>query len=281
MFARIEAILIARAIVVFALFPALAGCLTDGSPLDRADEATGDAMAQGPPTIEWASPEDATIYPGVAIRTAERDCPTHFFFTREESGAVFLGTTGYCARDLPLGSLAAVGAEDDIAVLIYNSFQTMAEVGEKDPDALEYNDLAVFLLEREAIVRANPTLPVGGPRALADGDAVAVGDRLRAFAPGSNVPDELAWRESVVAGNAGDWALLTYAVLPGAPGTLGGPVIDVEGNAVGVFATLGVYPNPGMNGVARLDTMMAYASEHAKMYMSLATEHIPTPSTES
>lgn len=282
MLARLEAILVVRAIVVLALFPALTGCLVgEDETLDRADLPAGDQDAAAPPPIGWASPEEATIRPGSLIRTAERDCPTNFLFAREESGTVFLGTTSYCVRDLPLGSLATVGEGDDLAVLVYSSMQTMSEIGETDPDALEYNDLAVFLLDGSSNGRANPTIPGGGPRALADGGALATGDRLRAFAPGQNVPEPLAWREGVVAGRSGEWAVLTYTVLPGAPGTLGGPVVDVEGNAVGILSTLGVFPNPGMNGVARLDTMMAYASEHAKMYMRLATADAPTPSPES
>lgn len=278
MLARLEALLTARALVAFAIFPALAGCLVEGSGLDRADVAMGDELASEAPAIVWASPDEATVRPGVAIRTSERDCPVNFLFLREDAGIVFLGTTAYCVRDLPLGTRALVGDGEDLANLIYSSFQTMAEIGESDPDALEYNDLAVFALDRESNSHANPNLPGGGPNGLADGSSFAVGDRLRAFAPGANIPAQLAWRESVVAGSAGEWAIMTYSVLPGAPGSLGGPVIDVEGNAVGVFATLGVYPNPGMNGVARLDTMMAYASEHANLYMSLAPEHVPMAS---
>lgn len=277
---RVEALLVARALVVSALFPALAGCLVDEEPLDRADMPAGDEA----PTVRavpWASREEATIYPGGVLRTEKRDCPLNFFFTKPESGAVFLGTTSYCVRDLPMGSLAAAGDGSDIAILIYSSAQTMAEIGEDDPNALEYNDLAIFHLDQASRSRANPTLPGGGPKELADSKTIGVGDRLRAFAPGENVPEPLEWREGVVGGFAGDWAFLTYAVLPGAPGTLGGPVVDTDGNGVGVLATLGVFPNPGANGVARLDTMLEYAATHARLYIELATEHVPTPSTKS
>ena len=277
---RVEAILLARALVMFALFPALAGCLVDDEPLDRADRPEP-AGAPEERVVPWASPEEATIVPGSMLRTQERDCPIHFLFTKPETAAVFLGTTAYCVRDLPLGAMAAAGDGSDIAILIYSSAQTMAEIGEKDPNALEYNDLAVFHLDRESHHRANPTLPGGGAKGLADAKSIAVGDRLRAFAPGENVPAPLAWREGVVGGSAGEWAFLTYAVLPGAPGTLGGPVIDTEGNAVGIFATLGVFPNPGANGVARLDTMLEYAATHARLSITLATEHIPMASTKS
>lgn len=278
---QVRALLLARALVVFALFPALAGCIGGAEPLDRAD-LPPPPEERAPPVVPWASPEEAEIRPGSVLRTEARDCPTHFFFLREDNGAVFVGTTSYCVRDLPIGSLATLGESQHLAVLVYSSFQTMAELGERDPDALEYNDLAVFHLDSASRSAANPQLPGGGPRALADGDAFALGDRLRAFARGGGLPSQMEWRESVVAGRAGEHALLTYTLVPGAPGTLGGPVVDPSGNAVGVLATLGVFPNPGANGVARLDTMLAYARDHAKLDMTVATwEDTPTASRES
>lgn len=264
----LESFLVVRGLVMLALFPAFAGCASSEEALDRGDFL--DAPAPDAVVVPWASVEEAEIRPGVVLRTEARDCPTSFFFSRPDNGAVFLATTSYCVRDLPIGSVATIG-ENHLALLVYSSFQTMAEKGETDANALEYNDLAVFHLDGASRRFANPALPGGGPVALADTSSIAVGDRLRAFAPGANVPREMEWREAVVAGHAGDWALMTYAVVPGAPGTLGGPVIDEAGQAVGVFATLGVYPSPGANGVARLDAMMAYAREHAKLEMELAT----------
>lgn len=277
---RVEAILVARAVVMFAIMPALAGCLVPDEPLDRADLPVAPDPRPNP-VVPWASGEEATIFPGAILHTEAGDCPISYVLTRPETGAVFLATTAYCVRDLGLGALAGAGEGGDVAVLIYSSLQTMAEIGEEDPQALEYNDLAVFHLDRSSHARANPTLPGGGPHAMADASEIALGDRLRAFAPGELVPEPLEWREGVVAGHAGEWAFLTYTVLPGAPGSLGGAVVDTSGAAVGILVTLGVFPDPGANGVARLDTMLAYAEENAKLYLSLAIEHVPTPSRES
>lgn len=262
---QVRVLLAARAILVLALFPALAGCASEqGEALDRADLAPPDAP---PASLDWAAPEDAEIRPGMRLKTEAGECPLSFVY-ETSSGALFLGTTAYCVRDLGLGSLATVGESRHIAVLAYVSFQTMHEVGERDPNALEYNDLALYYLDRAARPDTSPALAGSAPLAVADGDAYAPGARLRLFAPtAAGSP----WREAVVTGAAGEWALLAYGVTPGAPGELGGGVLDPEGRAVGVLVTLGVVPNPGANGIARLDTMLAYAAQHAQLDLALAT----------
>lgn len=262
---NVRVLFVARCVVVLALFPALAGCATQDEPLQRADlPPEPDAPARA-----WLPRDEAVVRPGSLLRTEQGDCPVNFVFQREDNGALFLGTTAYCVRDLPVGSLAVIG-EEHLAILVYSSFQTMAEVGERDPDALEYNDFAVFHLDRSSAHLVSPALPGGGPAALAEGGRYQLGDRLRLHTPTPRVP-VAEWRDSVVSGVAGRWALLTYSALPGAPGELGGGVVDPEGRAVGVAVTLGVLPNPGANGVARLDTLMTYARDHAKLDMVLVT----------
>jgi hypothetical protein len=133
--------MVVRAIVFVALFPALAGCASEtGEPLARGDIDAGPAPV-GDVTPSWAAIEEAQIRPGSIISTQARDCLSNFLFVRPDNGAVFLGTTAYCARDLPIGSPASVGDASNLAILVYSSAQTMHEVGETDPNALEYNDL--------------------------------------------------------------------------------------------------------------------------------------------
>jgi hypothetical protein len=269
---KVSAILVARTLVVVALFPALAGCATSGGePLQSGDIEAGDAPLAGI-TPDWADLELALVRPGMMISTEARDCLANFLFIRPDNGAVFIGTTAYCVRDMPIGTPAIVGEATDIAVLVYSSAQTMSELGETDADALEYNDLALFHLDTTTIRKANPTLPsIGGPRDLSDGAAHDAGTRLRAFARMQELPRETDWREGIVSGQAGDWALLTYSSIPVAPGFTGGAVVDEAGDAVGIVVTLGVVPNPGANAVARLDTMLDYAREQGRMPIELAT----------
>lgn len=274
---NVRVILVVRTLVVFAMFPALAGCAAGPEALVRGDVPQGDAPS-APVEHEWASPDEAVVRPGILIRTEKRDCVSNFVFIRPDNGAVFIGTTAYCVRDLPLGSAAIVGKETDIAILIYSSWQTMSELGEKDSGAHEYNDFAVFHLDSTPARKTSPALlGIGGPTALADGGALQLGDRVRAFARAPELPSETDWRDGLITGRAGEWALLAHNLPPGSPGTLGGGVIDAEGRAVGVMVNVGVLPNPGANGVARLDRLLSYARDHAGLPVELATAEYNAP----
>jgi hypothetical protein len=114
-------------------------------------------------------------------------------------------------------------------------------------------------------------LHYGGPVDAADFPAMGVGQQVRSYASlNDSLPDDLHARHGLVTAAAGQWAYLVYG-LPSLPGQMGAGVTTPEGKAVGVVVTLGVAPNPGANGVARLDALMAYAQAHAKLDMRLAT----------
>lgn len=261
---------------------ALAGCAAGDERLDRADVA--DVPEPAPISPGWAPRESATIRPGMPLKTEFGECPTNFVFARPDNTSIFLGTTAACVQDMHVGSLATIGGELNLAVLVYSSWITMAEVGETDPNAMEYNDFAVFRVDSSARQNVNPELPeTAGPSAPADASSYALGSRLRTYVPNGTFA---GWREGVVGGAAGDWALLAYHVLPGAPssvepGAMGGAVVDADGRAVGIMVNLGVVPNPGANGVARLDTLMAYAKENAKLDMLVVTSPYAAPAGAS
>ena len=249
----------------------LVGCLApDGAPLQK-------GLAPGAPPAEpgpgWAPVEKAQIRPGVPIHAPKRDCASNFVFARPDNTSVFLGTTAYCFRDMPVGTLVTVGGPENLGVLVYSSYEAMSEAKEQDPDAAQYNDFAVIRIDSSARDAVHPgILHYGGPTAMADADAVGVGSRVRAYENASaDLPEATAWREGVVTGKAGAWALLVHAALPATPGTMGGPVITADGRAVGVMVNLGAVPNPGANGVARLDRLMAYAESHQRLFMGLVT----------
>lgn len=241
----------------------LAGCVDGVGPqaLDTGVLAPGDGRAQA----DWPAAEDALIRPGVMIRTPNGDCPSSFMFARPDNGSLFLATTAACVYGLPVGTVATIVDDMHLALLVYNSWQTMAEIGERDDHTLDYNDFAVFYIDSASRSDAHPArLGLGGPTGMADPASLAAGDVLRSYRPG-------ATSDAVVTTTAGDWAFLVYGLPPALPGQMGGAVLTPEGEAVGVEVNLGVTTIPGANGVARLDTMMAYAAKHAKLDMVLLT----------
>src|SRR5579872_6111666 len=76
-----------------------------------------------PPSPGWADVADAKIRPGVMIHTPKGDCPSNFVFTKTDNTSVFIGTTAYCVREMHVGSVAPIGTNDTIGVLIYSSFE--------------------------------------------------------------------------------------------------------------------------------------------------------------
>src|SRR5581483_5994275 len=189
----------------------LAGCTSQaGAPLKQGRIVPGDPVA--PDNPGWAPLESAKIRPGALIHTPKADCPANFVFIRPDNTSVFVGTTAYCVRDMHVGSLASIGTNDTIAVLIYSSFETMAEVHETDADALNYNDFAVFLVDGSDRKWVSPSmLHYGGPTGLADFAQMGLGQRLRSFADlNDRLPEPLHARAGVAAPQASNWAYLVY-----------------------------------------------------------------------
>lgn len=253
-------------LLALVLVPALAGCAAPPEDAERLDRGLLDELLGS----GWKEPADALIRPGVPLRTEVGECATNFVFTRVDNGSVFLGSTAYCARDLPVGALATVGAGEHRAILVYSSYATMDEVGEADPAAREYNDFAVWYIDSAARGEVSPALlDVGGPVGLADAEQILAGDRLLAYT--APVAEAAGWRSAAVTGRVEHWALLAHGAPPALPGGMGGGVITPDGEAVGILVNLGAQPGGGANGVARLDAVMAYAAEHANLDMLLAT----------
>lgn len=250
---------------LLAASPLLVGCLGSADP-EGEPLSGGDVPAQPlPDGRAWAPLEDAVIRPGVLIHTPTRACPSNFLFARPDNTSLFLGTTAACMKDVPVGSVVTIGGFEALGFLAYSSWETMEETGETDPDAREYNDFAVVKIDESSRHLVNPTmLHYGGPVGLADGSEAALGSAVKTYTNDTS-------QQGFVSGRAGDWALLVHQLPPTPPGAMGRGALTGDGRALGVVVNLGVVPAPGSNGVARLDTLMAYASEHAKLYMGLVT----------
>lgn len=255
-------------LVALLALPALfAGCLGAGGagePLQAGDkDAVPDPGSEARPP--WAPLEKAVVRPGVPIHTPTGVCASNFLFVRPDNTSVFLGATAACMKDVPVGGLVTVGGPDVLGFLAYSSWATMEELGEKDPYAREYNDFAVVKIDEAYRDLVNPTmLHYGGPTGLAESGEAGLGTRVKTYTNDTS-------QEGLVSGTAGEWALLVHGVPPTLPGGMGHGALTPDGKALGVVVNLGVAPNPGANGVARLDRLMAYARDHAKLYMDLVT----------
>jgi hypothetical protein len=254
------------------LGPALVGCVASQEPLQKGVTKAGPHVNDHdePP---YAPVGEAAIRPGVSIHTPKRDCASNFLFAKTDNSSLFLGTTANCFRDMPVGTFVTVGGKENRGMLVYSSWESMEELKEKDADAREYNDFAVVRVDPDVRAKVNPAiLHYGGPTGMADPTAQGVGTRVKSYVNASaDLPEPSAWREGVVTGRVGAWALLVHSVLPATPGGMGGPVLTTRGEALGVIVNVGVLPNPGANGVARLDALMAYALAHANLDMHILT----------
>jgi hypothetical protein len=249
------------------VLPALVGCLGSGEPGEALQRGDRDAAPDPGSEVRpgWAPLEKAIVRPGVPIYTPTGVCASNFLFVRPDNTSVFLGTTANCVRDLPVGGLVTIGGPEVLGFLVYSSWQTMEEDGEKDAYAREYNDFAVIKIDESYRDAVNPTmLHYGGPTGLAEGAEAGLGARVKTYTNDTS-------QEGLVSGTAGEWALLVHGVPPTLPGSMGRGALTPEGKALGIVVNLGVVPDPGANGVARLDSLMAYARDHAKLYMELVT----------
>lgn len=255
---------------------ALVGLLeSDSSPSGSAEpsEAT-DEVAGGD---NWAPVDEATITPGARTITGESgQCTANFVFT--DGHDVYLGQAAHCASTagptatngcrtdtLPLGTEVAIEGADHPGTLAYSSWTTMKAVDETDVNACRFNDFALVRVHPDDRDKINPSVPAfGGPDGLNTAgtrlsDAVyAYGDSQ--FRLGI---EPLSPKQGFSNGtSAGGWNHNVYLVTPGVPGDSGGPVLDKDGNALGVLSTVMAAPSPGSNDVTDLSRALAYANHH-------------------
>src|SRR3954462_10302972 len=115
------------------------------------------AIAFGAPT--WAPASSATVHPGVQTFTDGGQCTANFVFY-DASGAEYIGQAAHCSGtdgntatdgctsgSLPTGTPVEVDGASKPGTMVYNSWVTMQQLGEKDPDTCAYNDLALVKLD--------------------------------------------------------------------------------------------------------------------------------------
>ncbi len=226
------------------------------------------------PTFAEAS--SASIRPGAMTFTDGAQCTSNFVFY--DASTVYLGQAAHCSgtggADETNGCLAkslAVGTPVDVAGasrpgrLAYNSWVTMQAIGEKDPDACQYNDFALVALDPADAGKVSPSVPTFGVPTGLNTTGTAAGDAVRSYGNsqlrGGIAP--LSPKFGFALGqDSGGWNHPVLTVTPGVPGDSGSGFLDARGRAFGVLSTLSVLPLPGTNGVSDLSRALNYMRAH-------------------
>ena len=244
--------------------------------------AIGAQTASAAPTT-WAPAESATVHPGVQTYTQGAQCTANFIFT--DATDVYIGQAAHCSGtggstetngcdsgSLPVGTQVEVDGATQPGVMVYNSWLTMQQVGETDPDACAYNDFALIRLDPADHGLVNPSIPFwGGPTGL--GDATATFEQVYSYGNSSLRLgiEQLSPKTGTSLGtDGGGWNHPVYTVTPGIPGDSGSAFLDSEGRAIGVLSTLQLAPLVGSNGVSDIGLALAYMEANTAFDVDLA-----------
>ncbi|HUR75563.1 MAG TPA: serine protease [Sporichthya sp.] len=232
------------------------------------------ASAAGPPA--WAPIDSAAIHPGTPTVSGDAGCTANFVYI-DKTGAVYIGQAAHCTStseelvsangcttgSLPLGTSVSLGPSGVTGTLAYSSWLTMQKVGEKDETTCLSNDLALVKIPPSAVSMVNPSVPVfGGPVGVSSGEA-EIGERVYGYGSsdlrgGIETPQQ----GLVIETEPGSWSHLVYLLPPGVPGDSGGGLLDGQGRAFGILASLNTLP-PASNGVCDFAKALAYAQAHS------------------
>jgi hypothetical protein len=255
----------------------------------------------------WAPEGSATIHPGVMTFTnapsflaGAGQCTSNFVFT-DASGGVYLGQAAHCSstgsssstngcstKSLALGTpiysgdLVNGGVQNGtkIGTLAYNSWISMQNAHETDPNTCAFNDLALIKIDTGQVGNVNPTVPFwGGPAGVAP-KVSAAGDRV--FTYGNSIlrggVSALSPKTGASLGDfegSGGWSQDVYTVTPGIPGDSGSGFMDAGGNALGVLSTVQLAPVAASNGVGTLAKELAYANNVTALGIKVAPGTTP------
>ncbi len=237
----------------------------------------------------WAPAATAKIHPGTMMYTDGAQCTANFVYT-DGAGNTFVGYAAHCAgtgaatdtdgcstQSLPLGtkvtfneggSLVDEGTQVGTGTLAYSSWLTMQKIGEKDPNACAYNDLALVKVDSVDVGKVNPSVPFwGGPTGI-DTDGTAATDRVYTYG-NSSLRAGIEQLKPHTGASLGDdaadggWSHPVYTVTPGIPGDSGSGFLSADGSALGVLSTVALAPLAGSNGVGDLGKELAYAQANS------------------
>jgi hypothetical protein len=222
------------------------------------------APAMAAPT--WAPASSAPVHPGVMTYTDGAQCTANFVFY--DATDIYIGQAAHCSgtgaatetngcdsASLPIGTPVEVGGASKPGTLVYNSWISMQQKGETDPDTCQYNDFALVKLDPADHAKVNPSVPFwGGPTGL-DTDGTTTGEKVLSYGNSSLRAgvSQLSPKEGASLGSdANGWNHQLYTVTPGIPGDSGSAFLDGAGKALGVLSTVAIAPLAASNGVGDL-----------------------------
>jgi hypothetical protein len=225
--------------------------------------------------VPAAASAQATIHPGVQTFTQGAQCTANFIF--QGGGSTYIGQAAHCSgtgaatetngcdsASLPIGTPVEITGASQPGTLAYNSWITMQQAGETNPDACAYNDIALVRIAAADVGKVSASVPgFGGPTGV--GGASSTGATVYSYGNSSLRAGitQLSPKQGVVVQTTGNgWSRTVYTVTPGIPGDSGSGFLDAQGKAIGVLSTVAIAPLPASNGVGDLGRELSYAASH-------------------
>ena len=238
----------------------------------------------------WAPADSAPIHPGVQTYTdGSGQCTSNFIFT--EGSDTFIGQAAHCsgtgaatdtngceADTLPLGTRVEIDGASVKGTMVYNSWISMQQAGERDEETCAYNDLALVRIDPADVGKVNPSIPeFGGPVGIGTASA---GEDVYTYGNSSlrgGVTLLSPKQGKVVERTPDGWSYSVYTATPGIPGDSGSAFLNADGQALGTLSTVALAPLPASNGVGDIGSELAYARTHG--FPSLVLENGTEPFT--
>ena len=224
----------------------------------------------------WAPADSAAVHPGVQTFTNGAQCTANFIY--QDATNVYIGQAAHCSgtggntdtngctsKSLPDGTQVQVDGAGKPGVMVYNSWNTMQRLGEKDANTCQFNDLALIRLDAVDVAKTNPSIPFwGGPTGV-NTTGTQQGDEVESYGNSElrGGVSALSPKEGKSLGDdAGGWTHQVYTASPGIPGDSGSAFIDASGKALGILSTVELAPVAGSNGVGDVAKEVAYMQSH-------------------
>jgi hypothetical protein len=219
----------------------------------------------------WAPASSATVHPGVMTFTEGAQCTANFIYS--DGTNTYIGQAAHCsgtgaatdtngctAQSLPVGTPVEVDGASRPGTMVYNSWITMQQKGETNPDACAYNDLALVKLDPADVANTNPSVPgYGGPTGV--GTVGGLGSNVYSYGNSSlrfGITKFSPKRGVIVANDGNGWSHNAYTLTPGIPGDSGSGFMNDAGQGIGVLSTVEALPRPGSNNFGDLAKELAY-----------------------